>query len=511
MDRIPNEIRMGIARHLRGESDREALAAVSPIWKKIVERDDKLRTPTIDESKRRGMCAAEFLALFESTGLRRRQFLEEVRLDHFMGAAAYHEACCHVTADVHLHGDEFDTCVGRLLEGLRDIRERSVDAGLKAPPFSLSFRIREEDWKQCSGSHTNQEVHRAVTSHLDKLFPFDFLNLPNFPLFKTGVDELCFTGQGLLQRFGVISLRVMIELLDGLRVLRFNFEESSFWSRWEKSSLRYEIVCLLQGLPNGSPLEEIHVHMGRQSMRNELKFPAAGMEYDRITDMFGSLSALSSLTVLRLSGQFSVNPRCFDRIRATNPFPALTTFHLGIGPETNSSSWFFIKDKTSRAWDKAAKDPEWAECVELTRAGAYAQDLLPGPEDEDSDEEDDFGEFGREDVKRNRTLPHNATLGRLLLEAARAAERMPRIENFSICLEDNFSEDETPRPFVPPFLTRVFEMHFTRAAEGDVNPTLTWKLGQKVDHWQPAGIVLDAWRAAARMRAGMELEISYIE
>lgn len=111
-------------------------------------------------------------------------------------------------------------------------------------------------------------------------------------------------------------------------------------------------------------------------------------------------------------------------------------------------------------------------------------------------------------VKRNRTLPNNETMGPLL---------MKRIEEFSLCLADNFEEDECGNPFTPPFITRVFELHFVKAplrsGEGQDgkkgSPTLTWKLGQKVDHWRPADDVLDAWREAAGRDSG--LEISFVE
>jgi hypothetical protein len=151
-----------------------------------------------------------------------------------------------------------------------------------------------------------------------------------------------------------------------------------------------------------------------------------------------------------------------------------------------------------------------AECVTLTATGALAQDPPPGPEDDHRDHfDDDMAET--EPIKRNRTLPDNATLGRLLLGAGKAAQLMPKIKTFSICLEDDFSGDDTPYPFTPPFLTRVFEMHFVLAPVGGGNSTLTWKLGQKVSHWRPAGIVLDAWRMVARARRAVELDVSYVE
>lgn len=226
--------------------------------------------------------------------------------------------------------------------------------------------------------------------------------------------------------------------------------------------------------------------------------------------MIRLLGGFSSLTVLRLSGQFYVPVRFFDRFNfPSGVFPSLTTFYLGIQPSTDSLSWFFVKDTTEHAWTAAARDPKWAETVALTTAGRLPQDILPGPEDNDNSK---FTKaLHKVPAKRNRTLPHNGTLGPLLLGASQAAQGMPRIETFSICLEDDFSDDDSPHPFTPPFLTRVFHMHFVLAPSGRGNATLTWKLGQKVDYWRPAGICLDAWRMVARRRRGLGLNIKYIE
>ncbi|KAK3290489.1 uncharacterized protein B0H64DRAFT_452556 [Chaetomium fimeti] len=514
MDRIPNEIRMGIIRHLRGESDREALVAAYPAWKKIVERDDKLRILTIDERKRHGMPIEDSLALFESTGIRRRQFLEVVRVESFVVCPEYHGACCCVTADAHLQRDEFNKYVRKLFEGLHEITKRSVETGLKIPPFNLFIRARDDDlegWTHCSGNHTDEEAQRALARARKRALDYEVYDAV-LPDFKVGVDEVHFEARRRVHEADFFAVKRLTERLVGLRLVRFDFAESPFLTWEEQGGWRTDIVSHVEMLDYRLPIEEIHVHMGCRSIRNELKVsqPTRTLLSDLSELLFESLAKFPSLTVLRLSGQFSVGSSFFHLI-PSNPFPALITFYLGIGPDTNSSSWFFVKDNSKHAWDKAASDPAWTQSVELTRAGIHAQDPLPGPEDEEKYEEYKETALAKEIVKRNRTLPHDGTLIPLLLGAARAAEQMPKIEKFSICLEDDFSGDDTPHPFVPPFLTRVFEMHFTRAPAGDANPTLTWKLGQKVDHWRPTDIVLDAWRAAARMRAGMELEISYIE
>jgi hypothetical protein len=231
--------------------------------------------------------------------------------------------------------------------------------------------------------------------------------------------------------------------------------------------------------------------------------------------MFNILSRVRSLTVLRLSGQFRVQTSVFDITigHNQNPFPALTTFYLAIAPDTIDGDWFFVKDETEHAWAKAAADPEWASCVKLTKAGVYPEDPEPDtpPSDHDCDigweapPKDEYAHLDGEPVKRRRTLPNDETMSPLLRGAARLVGRMRRIREFSLCLCDNFAEDDCAYPFVPPFITRKFELHYVRRPAGKSNPTLTWKLGQKVDHWRPEEDVLDEWEAAAGKNSGLEM------
>lgn len=100
----------------------------------------------------------------------------------------------------------------------------------------------------------------------------------------------------------------------------------------------------------------------------------------------------------------------------------------------------------------------------------------------------------------------------------RIAKSGPRRElsQFSVCLEDNFSMDGSEHPFCPPFLTRTFELHFVkppkpsaRSEERASRPTLTWKLGDKVDYWRPTEEVLETWKEATGPDS--DLEIRFIE
>lgn len=259
-------------------------------------------------------------------------------------------------------------------------------------------------------------------------------------------------------------------------------------------------------------VEELHVHIGCHSPRNEFlqhsHYWVGAGNTDFATNLFASLSASEHLTILRLTGQLRVPPSVFDCIDDEDPFWTLEKFYLAIAPDTYGGDWYFIKDETEHAWTKAAANPEWANRVKLTEEGVFPQDPDPGPSG--TGEADYYAwSFKPGPVKRFRTLPNDATMGPLLRGAARAVGKMEDIEEFSLCLGDNFDKDDCEYPFVPPFITRKFEMHFVKPAEGKGSPTLTFKLGQKVDHWRPTEDVLEAWRAAAGEDSG--LQISFAE
>lgn len=260
------------------------------------------------------------------------------------------------------------------------------------------------------------------------------------------------------------------------------------------------------------PLEEIHLRLGRNSPPNEFISPKRNyMRTDAAepaTVVFRHLSTFSSLAVLRLSGQFCIPAAFFDNLGDASPFPALTHFHLDIGPDTADGDWFFIKDETEDAGAKAAEDPKWTSYVAQTEAGIFPDD--PSSDSESASEDESYYAYmdvrdEDQEVKRNRTLPNDATMGRMLRGAAGAMAKMGKIEEFSVCLADNFYWGDCKRPFVPPFITRKFELHYVKKPKEKSGPMLTWKLGQKIDHWRPAEYVLQAWKTAAGEHSGLEM------
>ncbi|KAK4034768.1 hypothetical protein C8A01DRAFT_38757 [Parachaetomium inaequale] len=516
MDSLPSEIRLMIVRLLRDKSDKKVLVAAYPSWSEIFKHEKSLRTVTIDPAGRHGTPVDKFLKLFEETGIRRRQFLEEIKLECYVGAAEDDQTCCFASADLALNNNKvFSECVNTLTAGLYEITVRAFSVGVSRPPIRLAFVTCTnglEGRNQCRGDHSDDQMHEALRCRPGPRF----LDLRHQALPLWEVDEFYFRNHALLRRMDLDSLCTFMGRLVDLRVLRLEFEEEAMWSRTRKVSWRVDIADTVTNLFTWRtlPVEEIHLHLGRHSAGDEFLKPLPPMPRSRLRDeattvMFWRLSSSHSLTVLRLSGQFCIPVNFFDHMHSLrDPFPALTTFHLGIGPDTAEGDWFFIKDESERSWTKAAADPKWADHVKLVKAGV----LPDGPEpdrngDSDVSEDDYAGSEGP--VKRNRTLPKDATLGTLLYDAAKVMVKMRNIKQFSICLEDNFDGNGCESPFVPPFLTRVFELHYVEEPAGKNTPSLTWKLGQNVDHWRPAVHVHVAWKMAAGKRR--RAEISFIE
>lgn len=194
---------------------------------------------TIDESRCYGVSIEDFLATFEGTGLRRRQFLEEVRVERFVDTAACYQACCPITAEQHLSYYPLAHFMRGLVEGIDRITERSVNAGLETPAITLSLRAGVNNlkgWKTCSGNHADEEVLRWLArTHDLKFEPHNEIDRFKFK----GVDEFHFKSQGLFQRTDIPKFKALIEKLVGLRVLRLDFKEESFWSRWQKALSQY--------------------------------------------------------------------------------------------------------------------------------------------------------------------------------------------------------------------------------------------------------------------------------
>jgi hypothetical protein len=209
-------------------------------------------------------------------------------------------------------------------------------------------------------------------------------------------------------------------------------------------------------------LEEVHVHIGRHSVRDDADLrlhQSRYYQYSAETVML-ALAPLSSLTALDLTGQFCVSPSAFDgfyQVYAITGFPELRSFRLDFGPDSTEGRWYFDPEESDRP--------------------------VPGP-------------------PQQRTRFNNQNINALLESAAYGVTELPRIETFSLCLRDKFYFEVTKR---------TFEVHFvTKNKDRGGRATLTFKLGDKVDTWRPAREVLAAWTIAAEGKQ-TELEIFFEE
>ncbi|KAK4155378.1 hypothetical protein C8A00DRAFT_31802 [Chaetomidium leptoderma] len=521
MDKVSNELRSMIVRFLPDQEDRNALVVAYPDWKATVQREDSLRTLSFDPTGENGEVLEEFLDLFDDQAIRRRQFLQKVKID--MALDVNDQGCCAAGHVIAGESEYFSDAIRSLLEALNEISERLADeTELPLTPMSLALIDCQDyvgDNGPCSNDHEDEET-RAAEIYRDVLT----LTLPDdaVPEVK-GVDRFSFCNRNVLLFLEPTFILPLVKRLVDLRVLDLEYNEEVQWTREYKEDWSETIAKAVGEMPNTLPLEEFRLRLGRNSPRNEFLEPSrrsTASRADRTTLMFRHLSTFEALTVLWLSGQFCIPAAFFDTVAsATTPFfPALTTFHLEMGPDTCDGDWFFIKDETEQAWEKAAEDPEWTNYVKFTAEGIFPADPAPDYEPTSDDEgywpymesrEREYDYLLREPVKRNRTLPNDATMGPMLRGAAGAMARMAKIETFSVCLGDIFDEDECKSPFVPPFITRTFALRFVKKPEGKSGPTLTWELGQKIDHWRPAEDVLEAWKAAAGEESG--LEVSFVE
>ncbi|KAK4121477.1 hypothetical protein N657DRAFT_682569 [Parathielavia appendiculata] len=164
--------------------------------------------------------------------------------------------------------------------------------------------------------------------------------------------------------------------------------------------------------------------------------------------MLRHLSSFPSCTVLRLSGQFCIPVDFFDSLSAVaNPFPALNVFHLDIGPDTSDGKWFFVKDETKLAWEKARQGPERANYVQCTEDGIFPSNpshptspagMTTATGHTWRPSYDEFAYLEEKDLLRSWTLPDDETVNPMLRGATGAMGRGPKIEQFTVRLSDNF-------------------------------------------------------------------------
>ncbi|KAK4238756.1 hypothetical protein C8A03DRAFT_33217 [Achaetomium macrosporum] len=443
MDSLPNEVKLTILWLLDDERDRDALVAAYPSWKDAVEYDDSFRTVKVDPAGVHRMPLKDFLERFKDSSIRQRQLLRDVKVGFHLDKNTY-------VCSLDLHRSFVDRwiltkAVQEVFDTLRQLEDRvRSENNITLVPIRLSFTTCTEsippcDITNCSFLRMEMEVknalpltHNPLTLFLEKQHAPEVpyaAREPSFPWLR-GVHDFVFRNQGLLRYLGPLDVMVIARQMRSLRRLRLEFDEDELWSTKSKDGWRSSICyAVASNLYETFPIEEVHIHIGHHSLRDDIDLAALRPKY-----------------------------------HGRPPFPALRTFRLHFGPDTTDAKWFFVEEPSERP--------------------------LPPP-------------------LRRRTLPNNRTINPLLRGAAKAVKAMEKIETFSMCLADKFYFE---------VVKRVFEVHFVKAGgkkpEDDTGsggrPTLTFKLGEKVDTWWPADNVLAAWRSAA---GGNEagLEILFVE
>jgi hypothetical protein len=226
-----------ILRLLRDKRDKKALVAAFPSWSEVFKLESRLRTVTIDPAGLRGIPVNKFLERFQGAGIRRAQFLEEIKLKCYAGTKENEETCCLASNNVHWDGQAFAKCADELVRALGEIREKAVDAGVAPPTVRLAFLTWSnglEARAHCPDDHDDEDIREALFCRRGSLFPYR--NEPGLPALQLkGVEEFEFRDQALLRHMDSRFLRPLICGLVDLRVLRLEFKEEVLWSRKRKT------------------------------------------------------------------------------------------------------------------------------------------------------------------------------------------------------------------------------------------------------------------------------------
>ncbi|KAK3306377.1 uncharacterized protein B0T15DRAFT_552149 [Chaetomium strumarium] len=478
MDSFPREVELMILRHLDDEDDRDALVAAYPSWKDSVEYDNMFTTVKVDPSGVHRMPLNDFLGLFNESNIEQHKLLHNVQVGFHLDGIRNHGWLIE-----NEHVKEVDSWlltqpILDVLETLHQVETRvQASMGAGASPFRLSLNNCTEPSPSCDV--TNFKIVTDMWKHEMSLMFRQPLSLKlgrpmrNGPAPKMlqSVHDFVFKNKGVLRYVDPSNVVAIAWLMCNLRRLRLEFDEGEFWTAKSKENWRSSICCALafpRLVSDGMPLlEEAHVHIGRRSVADneDLRDRQPDSQYYRwhhAEHVIITFSRCSSLTSLKLTGQFCLSPLAFDVLPdpfrgGARPFPALRSFRLDFGPDSTGARWYF--------------DAE-------TPSSSSGRPFLP--------------------CLQKRTRPNDDMMNQLLLSAAKAVAKMRMIETFSLCLRDKFYFEATKR---------TLEVHFvSKNWRHGGCPTLTFKLGNYVDTWRPRAEVLAAWKAAAgRMERRLEI------
>lgn len=217
-------------------------------------------------------------------------------------------------------------------------------------------------------------------------------------------------------------------------------------------------------------LRELRLEIERDPMGNE-SLPVHELvnvskwDQEPWSCMLSHLASLPNLAVLRLLGGLVICPEFFRSIvdHPDIPFPSLVDFEMQFAAETADGRWFYQRDDKTIA--KSRTDPKYEYFWEqhaLERANempSYAW----------SDFSDDYVRVLEDEPIRTdivsydqfRSLPDATTLLPFLMDASKAALRIPNLKKFILKLGDHAAKNVDLDYF--PVVSRVFELWYLKA------------------------------------------------
>lgn len=221
-----------------------------------------------------------------------------------------------------------------------------------------------------------------------------------------------------------------------------------------------------------------------------------------------------------------------DHDHAKTTFPALVELDIQFAPETADGRWFY--DRDDEAISASRNDPKYEEFWERKdkedeRQRDYLETYSDGRINPDEDYVHVYGdgplttELAIHD--RCRSLPSRTTFLPFLLDAAKAASRIPKLQKFILKLERRWSSYSDLDYF--PVVSRVFELWYLKSGTPrslynaaslgywkkfphvlkDVDYLHLNRLYWRVDRWVPWDEVQSVWGTIA----GPEAKVVFLE
>jgi hypothetical protein len=271
----------------------------------------------------------------------------------------------------------------------------------------------------------------------------------------------------------------------------------------------------------GDHLRELVLDIDHHRMENESspvhKF-VNNSHQESCARMLKHLASLPSLTVFRLRGGLVICPEFFQSIAnySSTPYPSLVEFELHFAPETADGRWFYQRDDD--VIERSRRDPEYEEFWDEKAEYEDMEERRASFSSLDSYQHVRVFEKGpfRTGVVFHdcfRSMPDKTVFLPFLIEASKAASRIPKLRSFLLRM-GNMWHEAHGLSYPDDLISRMFELCFLKAGTprtprmlstsphdherripGDVVHLHQNRLYWRTDGWTPWDEVQAAWAA----------------